>query len=241
MFTAKVALLEALKMLTYKLLLLRNCCVFRSVQLECYWSDFWYFSRKEAWNCFFFESTNQPKQLVSSPVLLLSASNQNAYHLTTCWHWDTCLAKGQGSRRLSKSNHSSGGSTYSWTAESCQAAAKVQDLFGPNRWHRATVTTGTVDGVPRNPAFKNPPVEGGKLVVETSHSLQGFNCTSKRWVGKALGFLNHQQYSIIWSTVAVSQIGLSKRLPLGCGTCSKLEDPQQQQNQKFFPPTVNLK
>ena len=93
---------------------------FCSVHLECYWSDFCYFSRKEAWNCFFFESTNQPKQLVSSPVILLSASDQNPYHLTTCWYWDTCLAKGQGSRRLSKSNHSSGGSTYSWTADGCR-------------------------------------------------------------------------------------------------------------------------
>lgn len=125
-------------------------CVFCSVQLECYWSDLCYFSRKEAWNCFFFghsaESTNQPKQLVSSPVLLLSASDQNAYHLTTCWYWDTCLAKGQGSRRLSKSNHSSGGSTYSWTADGCCQAAKGADLFGLNRWHPATVTTGTFDG-----------------------------------------------------------------------------------------------
>jgi len=79
----------------------------------------------------------------------------------------------------------------------------------------------------RNPAFKNPPVEGGKGSL-TSHSLQGELYIQT--VGKALGFLNHQQYHLV---VLLTKTGLSKRLPHGYGTC-KLED-KHQQNQKFFP------
>ena len=90
------------------------------------------------------------------------------------------------------------------------------------------VTTGTVDGNQKSGENIHQLREVGSL---TSHSLQGELYIQT--VGKALGFLNHQQYHLV---VLLTKIGLSKRLPHGCGTC-KLED-KHQQNQKFFPPTV---